>query len=483
MASHTTPAAFGHYLCDGCSVFHSLAIPLDKLQECDLCTRKYCLETCAAVNMEESYDTEDEEDNVESLMVCKRCLKKKTFRKKLKELHDRVIVGGAEKRHKKAKQKREAEEEEKKEHAKATATPPTLGEGLHPSVNVTTTTTTTIVDPDVPNPIDPAITEAALCRAPGLIHRKFNRYTSWGDEIRIVQFNTLADGLSGLREDKGGFADPDKTLDGILKWSSRFPRLVHEIRDCDPHIICLQEVDHPGYFNHVFVAKGHYSMVFEPKPHSPCLEVSNEPDGCVILYDTRRFKAVNTDDLCFKLGPEDNQVAACVVLQDLGHPDERYVVCSAHFKAAKTEEGERTRHRQMVTVTMTLDDIAIHHQASGVFLCTDMNGKPSEAAYQICIAGSLTRNHMKSAMHTLTGQEPEFTTWKKRGPSTVKHTIDYIFYRSTILAPDRYLEIPPAIGCIPSKNYPSDHVMLCAAFARMGRTARGGNRGGTLLEE
>ncbi len=74
---------------------------------------------------------------------------------------------------------------------------------------------------------------------------------------------------------------------------------------------------------------------------------------------------------------------------------------------------------------------------------------------------------MKSSLCELIGKEPVMTTCKKRDDKISKHTIDYIFYDSTVLSPVRYLEIPDDLGCLPSWKYPSDHIMLCVGFKNL----------------
>ena len=65
----------------------------------------------------------------------------------------------------------------------------------------------------------------------------FNIYT----QLRILQFNMLADGLSGLRSDLGAFSRAKK--EDVI-WENRKLKLLYEILQYDPDIITLQECDH-----------------------------------------------------------------------------------------------------------------------------------------------------------------------------------------------------------------------------------------------
>jgi mRNA deadenylase 3'-5' endonuclease subunit Ccr4 len=274
------------------------------------------------------------------------------------------------------------------------------------------------------------------------------------DELRIVQFNILADGLSGARPDCGGFSEVPKAC---LNWKFRRQRIVEEILSCRPHVIGLEEVDRPDDFLKIFTPMG-YDYVFKPKPSSPCLEFSDLSDGCLLMYDTKRLKKLNQPDESFSLG--NNQVSACVIVEDLNN-NHIYVLSVAHFKASKNEHGESIRTQQAEIILSKLQDLSNKYSATATFLCADLNGVPTGNAYKKIVS------KMNSSMSKLTGSEPEFTTVKKRGTHEVQHTIDYIFYAQDkdILRPVRFLEIPKDLGFIPNWKYPSDHFMLCVGFS------------------
>ena len=108
--------------------------------------------------------------------------------------------------------------------------------------------------------------------------------TSFG-KFRVLQFNMLADGLSGLRQDLGAFS---RVTADDMNWDKRGKLLLHEILQYDPDIITLQECDHYyDCFLPELNARG-YDGMFAPKPASACLEVSDNSDGCAIFV--RRSK-------------------------------------------------------------------------------------------------------------------------------------------------------------------------------------------------
>jgi mRNA deadenylase 3'-5' endonuclease subunit Ccr4 len=107
--------------------------------------------------------------------------------------------------------------------------------------------------------------------------------------LRVQQFNVLADGLAGMREDLGKFSRADKE---VLSWDRRKGQILHELTQYNPDVITLQEVDHYyDFFLPELNALG-YSGYFSPKPTSGCLEVSGQNDGCALFvrscFITRR---------------------------------------------------------------------------------------------------------------------------------------------------------------------------------------------------
>jgi hypothetical protein len=83
----------------------------------------------------------------------------------------------------------------------------------------------------------------------------------------------------------------------------------------------------------------------------------------------------------------------------------------------------------------------------------------------------------------LGGNEPEWTSWKRRGSHEAKHTIDFIFVSSGIgvvrvLLPPQDEEVDVGTGLLPSWEYPSDHVALFAELLMPTAVADGGGDGG-----
>ena len=91
-------------------------------------------------------------------------------------------------------------------------------------------------------------------------------------ELKVLQLNILADGLSGLRDDKGFFSRVSR--EDIL-WENRKDGLLKEVLQYNPDIITLQENDHYYDFFLPELNAAGYDCFFAPKPASACLEVSD----------------------------------------------------------------------------------------------------------------------------------------------------------------------------------------------------------------
>ena len=108
----------------------------------------------------------------------------------------------------------------------------------------------------------------------------------------MLQFNMLADGLSGLRDDLGAFSRAQKD---DVSWDNRKNKIMYEILQYDPDIVTLQECDH--YYDFVLpeLEEEGYVGTFAPKPASACLQVSENSDGCAIFVKRKRLNIVSTE--------------------------------------------------------------------------------------------------------------------------------------------------------------------------------------------
>lgn len=122
--------------------------------------------------------------------------------------------------------------------------------------------------------------------------------------FRILQFNILADGLSGLRKDMGAFSRVNMS---ILEWEKRRISLLKEIVQYDPDVITLQECDHFHDFFMPELDKRGYVGFFAPKPVSACLEVSSKGDGCAMFFRRSMFEIVSVETMTYAVRKSDVQ--------------------------------------------------------------------------------------------------------------------------------------------------------------------------------
>lgn len=235
----------------------------------------------------------------------------------------------------------------------------------------------------------------------------------------------------------------------------------------------MQEVDHfHDFFVHKYDALG-YDGRFIKKPYSPCKNSldPNLEDGCALFWRRDRLTLVELDTMNYeKLNPDgqptgtkSNQVALLATLLAKGAAGPA-IFAVTHLAAAKTAEGERTRAQQAAQL---LD--RLHAARLPCVVLGDLNATPRPSGSYACEAYPAALGHalgVRSAYAAAGGgEEPAYTTWKRRGAAEVRHTIDYILVSGGV-GVARVL-LPPADGDVaaerlPGWRYPSDHVALAA---------------------
>lgn len=305
-------------------------------------------------------------------------------------------------------------------------------------------------------------------------------------KLRILQFNMLADGLSGLRNDLGAFSRAKKDA---MMWESRKIRLLHEMLQYEPDVITLQECDHYyDFFLPQLSARG-YDGFFAPKPASACLEVHDNSDGCAIFYKRDKLSFVSAETMTYALSKADvmintqaskavreeekqlrtqNQVAlilVCDLLSPIGDNQNQdndespqVIIATTHLKAAKTALGEQYRLKEsqqlLAAIDRSIESVEFSNQFKNlkldpaVILTGDLNACPtakSETFGFECTMYSFIKSHPLELRSVLNDDLEEFykkqgkdsdeeiwTTWKARNKQgkevVVKHCIDYIMY-------------------------------------------------------
>ncbi|KJE89158.1 hypothetical protein CAOG_00687 [Capsaspora owczarzaki ATCC 30864] len=291
--------------------------------------------------------------------------------------------------------------------------------------------------------------------------------------VRILQFNTLADGLSDA------FPLVEKRL---LSWPHRSALLLQEILAHDPDIACLQEVDHFDDFFESELAQHGYTGIFKPKRDD------GKADGCATFFKRSKFEVHIRQDLEYRKVIDDkdvSQVAILTVFKPAGvapnadgivSREGLFAVLNTHLKAK--DEFEATRVKEVSAVLDVLAKLQAQFPRIPMVISSDMNTEPTGPVYELLEKGLVSfsgssythRLSLKSAyaLYKDGGGEPDYTTWKIRPPVEVARVIDYLWYTPETLLPIQLLALPGPETLpptrLPSENYPSDHFALLAEF-------------------
>ena len=201
--------------------------------------------------------------------------------------------------------------------------------------------------------------------------------TTHGAPLRVVQFNVLADGLSGRDTKLGGF---DSAPPASLRWEARRERLLEEVFRHPgrvPDVICLEEVDHYSDWFLPRLRERGYRGFFVKKPKSPCLKTapgSGLEDGCALFCREATVSVVCVETLNYA---SSNQVALLATVRVTGPQtgSSSFVVACTHLVARKTAEGEAARKRQVCELMARLDTMGLP-----CVICLDMNAAPHDAS-------------------------------------------------------------------------------------------------------
>jgi mRNA deadenylase 3'-5' endonuclease subunit Ccr4 len=311
----------------------------------------------------------------------------------------------------------------------------------------------------------------------------------------IAQFNALAEGLSAGPDEKTPFQidpnnkhcqkDEKQTYGGftsipcpsvVLDFSLRRWRILEVLLKsggdgpCD--ILAMEEIDrYRGFFAPMLQLFG-FEGIFMPKTRSPGVRMGWYSDGCCLFWKKDLFQLVSEFRQEYKMG---NQVMIHVVLRH--RPTGKSVVVAVtHLKAQSNEQNEMIRSKQieelMERVEETVQRVKKTDDVSEVptVIVGDFNADPpSEVEFKESVVRRVLDSGKEYASVYDVEPPPDslFTTWKTRGPKTLKRIIDYIFYRGNIKC-HASLDVPSEEGLEPSKlpglRYPSDHMLIAAKF-------------------
>lgn len=252
--------------------------------------------------------------------------------------------------------------------------------------------------------------------------------------VCVVQYNCLAASLA---------RDFPAVPEAQLAWANRVLLLAREIRRLatgERCVVCLQEVDvdkvaelvlrvdPDGRYYHTFLKKGGGAG----------------RDGLVVMYTRNLVLKRPAQPIRFShAGVLQSQCALCLHFAD-------FSLVVTHLKAKR--EFASVREAQMRQLLDAIDAMRL-----GVFptlLVGDLNDTPDSVTLELARAAGFESAHCT--------QPPPYTTWKIRPHGEERRVEDYILVRHVRVA---WCEaVPEALGAqrLPSADYGSDHMALCA---------------------
>ena len=325
--------------------------------------------------------------------------------------------------------------------------------------------------------------------------------------LSVVQYNVLAEGLSNpeMSPDAGFNSMPPERM----RWAHRGALVLERLIEADADIVCLQEVDHYHDSVEPAMRAAGYAGLYREDEWSPCRANTNGAlkDGVALFYRRSKLELVGchfpfapreskdpSDARAdagksvaarFRVRCADPEIASGPRFGEYVNATETFIACTAHFAAAKTEEGETRRTRQASALFRelkrfrafcqgedsfdigegrTTDSARVSARDIPIVFAGDLNARPDEPAVRY-----LKTLGFASAYERVLGSEPAFTTWKIRTgafkPGEAKMCIDYVFASPGVEIVDvAALPSERDVGAkaLPCAEHPSDHLMLRA---------------------
>ncbi|KAG0631798.1 hypothetical protein M758_1G279800 [Ceratodon purpureus] len=300
--------------------------------------------------------------------------------------------------------------------------------------------------------------------------------------LRVMQWNVLADGLAQF----GDFCRVEKQY---LEWNYRSPLLLDRILKDDPHLICLQELNHFGDCFLPELKQHGYDGEFWQKSSSPTQRYKFPLDGCALFYKTSRLQLLESDTIRYEdsQGLKLHQGGQICRFKDVDAKQD-FVVVNTHLKAKGGAINEKLRVLQIRQLLQRINTVQ-KGSSTPTILCGDLNADPLSETYSILHENFVSvyslvcpcdPAHRANELDVLefcdavadggAPAEPLFTTWKFRSKEGERQrTIDYIWFNTqNKLVPQRRWSTPSetTIGpnALPSALYPSDHLPIMCEF-------------------
>lgn len=331
--------------------------------------------------------------------------------------------------------------------------------------------------------INRRITQAkkATKRYPDLTTRKwFQLSKSTQPTMKVLQYNILGDIYCGRDEYLGGFAigwntNTEKNEAGYeaMQWKYRGERLLQEILQQDPDLMCLVELDAPH-------DKDWAEKNFGPLGYDVIYAKCN-PLGSMLVYRRDKFETTG-DPQIFEVDAKKGPFGLYAPMR-WRQTGVEFGIMASHLKSGEKDKDFIKRKAQ---VDHLLEQIP---RDLPLIWGLDMNSPPEGKTYHAVMTDESLNllstysklpasERMQEFEHTeggLTVREPEYTTWKLRKAGTQAdkvgkefcRTIDYIFVNREQFEVTGLLGFPPENTMqkgtfLPDMRYPSDHYATVA---------------------
>jgi endonuclease/exonuclease/phosphatase family metal-dependent hydrolase len=255
-----------------------------------------------------------------------------------------------------------------------------------------------------------------------------------------------------------------------LQWPLRLRRIIKTVLDCNPDVVCLQEVDDWQGFLENLAPHG-YDGRF-------CKKAGRSLDGSAIFWKTDKLSFVEESDLQFA-----NAVMKALIIRLVTPSGLPVVVCATHLKAGVTAEMEEVRAEQAELLVNHLDQLV--WDGAATILGADLNAHyaafpihryktPPEEVQPRCVPIFLDNGFRSAWGQQQDGGElpqfPSFTMWNGWLDSDVKGAFDYVLLRGPCAAcavqrPPPEKEVAQLLTRLPCAEWPSDHLPVVADVA------------------
>jgi CCR4-NOT transcription complex subunit 6 len=332
-------------------------------------------------------------------------------------------------------------------------------------------------------------------------------------QVRLGTYNLLADQLA--KPERFPYCAPE-----MLQWENRKKKIMAEIHQRKPDILCLQQMEYwDSFFENqlhnegmaslfkvrtgtakdgvaICWSKDRYQLVLEHKIEFNNLAFVNpsNPASRRLLHDsvaliavldpvrTRRGVKRALATIKHNLGDEDD-----ANIDPTHNLDSRQRLLVASCELCRDPRFADVRVMQTKMLLETLEKLVITTKSKDspgmqVLLCGGLNAEPTSGVYQLLASGELPKEHadihsfkmfqdvrhrlgLQSAYRTVFDHEPEFTTL---GPHQTA-TVDYIWFSQSQLSCIGALQVPSRDDVerdtgLPSPSNGSDHVLVMAVF-------------------